>query len=187
LWAYANVRYRLDEPVTGAGYYYRVYTTDVFNASSPVQIASAEDLVTADVRATLEPYLLIEDFQGDWKKEWFVYRQDTWDKQDSWERMTHKIYCDLWKAPEGAKLAFDVRSQMPQTLVVGLDEHVAEVKLRGDGQWQAVVLSPADFRGGSGKGRGLANWRGIKLLKLAPKDKGDPRPEFRNLRWTVDE
>ena len=38
LWAYANVRYRLDEPVTGAGYYYRVYTTDVFNASSPVQI-----------------------------------------------------------------------------------------------------------------------------------------------------
>ena len=187
LWAYANVRYRLDEPVTGAGYYYRVYTTDVFNASSPVQIASAEDLVTADVRATLKPSLLIEDFQGDWEKEWFVYRQDTWDKQDSWERMTHKIYCDLWKAPEGAKLALDVRSQMPQTLVVGLDEHVAEVKLRGDGQWQAVVLSPADFRDGSGKGRGLANWRRIKLLKLAPKDKGDPRPEFGNLRWTVDE
>ena len=188
LWAYANIRYRLDEPVTGAGYYYRVYTTDVFNASSPVQIASAEDLVAADVKPTLEPSLLIEDFQGDWEKEWFVYRQDTWDKQDSWERMTHKVYCDLWKAPEGAKLALDVRSQTSQTLVVGLDSNTAEVELTGDGQWQAVVLSPADFGNGSGRGqRGLANWRGIKLLKLAPKRTGNPRPEFRNLRWVVGE
>ena len=27
----------------------------------------------------------------------------------------------------------------------------------------------------------------IMELKLAPKHKGDPRPEFRNLRWAMDE
>ena len=181
LWAYANVRYRLDEPVTGAGYYYRVYTTDVFNASSPIQIASPKELLAAQVKATLKPSLLIEDFQGHWEKEWFTYKQDTW------ERMTHKIYCDLWQAPEGAKLAIDVRSQNAQTLRVGFnrDQHVAEVKLVGDGQWQSVVLSVADFRDRSGKA--LADWSGLMELKLAPKHKDDPRPEFRNLRWAVDE
>lgn len=181
LWVYANVRYRLDEPVTGAGYYYRVYTTDVFNASSPMQTASPKELLAAQLKATLKSSLLIEDFQGDWEKEWFVYKQDTW------ERMTHKIYCDLWQAPEGAKLAIDVRSQMPQTLRIGFnrDKHVAEVKLVGDGQWQTIVLSVADFPDSSGKA--LADWSGIMELKLAPKHKGDPRPEFRNLRWAMGE
>jgi len=187
LWAYANVRYRLEEPVSGAGYYYRVYTTDVFNVSTPVQVASADDLVAAKVKTTLEPSLIIEDFQGDWEKEWFAYRQDTWDKQDSWERMTHKIYCDLWRAPEGAKLALDVRTQAPQTLVVGLDSRNAEVELAGDGQWQSIVLSPADFGKGSGRGRGQAEWRNVKTLKLAPKSNDDPRPEFRNLRWDIED
>lgn len=193
LWAYANVRYRLDEPVTGAGYYYRIYTTDVFNVSSPVQTVSSEELAAAKVKPTLKPSLLIEDFQGDWEKQWFIYRQDTWDKQDSWERMTHKVYSDLWKAPEKATMVLDVRSEKPQTLLVGLGEYVAEVKLAGGEQWQAFRLSPEDFRYRSRRGKDrdkagpLANWRGIKELKLAPKHKGDPRPEFRNLRWVVDE
>ena len=93
----------------------------------------------------------------------------------------------LWKAPEAAQLSIDVRSQTPQTLRIGFnrDEHVAEVKLVGDGQWQSVVLSVADFRDRSGKA--LADWSGIMELKLAPKHKGDPRPEFRNLRWAIDE
>ena len=181
LWAYANVRYRQNKLVTGAGYYYRVYTTDAFNVSSPVQIVGSEDLVAAEVKATLKPSLLIEDFQGNWEKEWFLYKQDTW------ERMTHKVYCDLWRAPKGAKLAIDARSQTPQTLRVGFnrDEHVAEVKLVGDGQWQSVVLSVANFRDRAGKA--LADWSGIMELKLAPKHKGAPRPEFRNLRWVIDE
>ena len=98
--------------------------------------------------------------------------------------MTHKIYSDLWRAPEGAKLALEARTQAPQTLVVGLDSKNAEVELTGDGQWQSVVLSPADFANGSGRGRGQADWRNLKTLKLSPKHKGDPRPEFRDLRWT---
>ena len=187
LWVYANIRYRLDDPVTGAGYYYRVYTTDVFNASSPVEIVSTEDLVAAEVKATLEPSLLIEDFQGDWEKEWFIYKQDTWDKQDSWERMTHKVYCDLWKAPKSARLSIDVRSQTSQVLHIGFnrDKYVAEVKINGEGQWQPVLLSAADFRDRSGKA--MVDWNRIMELKLAPKHKGDPRPEFRNLRWVIDE
>ena len=40
LWVYANVLYELDEPVAGAGYYYREYSTDTFNLSSLVEIVT---------------------------------------------------------------------------------------------------------------------------------------------------
>ncbi|WP_146601180.1 hypothetical protein [Novipirellula aureliae] len=92
-----------------------------------------------------------------------------------------------WQGLEGAKLAMDVRSQNTQTLHVGLnrDEHVAEVKPAGGGQWQTVVRSVAEFRDRSGKT--LADWNGLMELKRAPKHQADPRPEFSNLRWPVDE
>jgi hypothetical protein len=32
----------------------------------------------------------------------------------------------------------------------------------------------------------LRDWSEVMELKLAPKHKGDPRPELRNLRWAVD-
>jgi len=186
LWAYANVRYRLDSPVSGAGYYYRVYTTDVFNVSSAVQTASPAELVEAKVKATLTPSLTIEDFKGDWEKEWFVYRQDTWEDQDSWERITHKVNSNLWRARPNAALAIDVRSERPQSMIVSLDGNVAELSLSGEGQWQTFKLQPGDFTRGN-RGEALpADWQGIRELKLAPKRRGDPRPEFRNLRWEVD-
>ncbi len=101
--------------------------------------------------------------------------------------MTHKVYCDLWKAPKSARLSIDVRSQTSQVLHIGFnrDKYVAEVKINGEGQWQPVLLSAADFRDRSGKA--MVDWNRIMELKLAPKHKGDPRPEFRNLRWVIDE
>ena len=37
LWVYANIRYSLDEPITGAGYYYGTYKADSFVLSSLLQ------------------------------------------------------------------------------------------------------------------------------------------------------
>ena len=83
LWVYANVRYPLDEPVSGAGYYYGLYTANSFNLSSLLQVATADELNAAGVRATLEPSRLIEDFEGDWEQEWFTYRPGEWASYDA--------------------------------------------------------------------------------------------------------
>ena len=73
LWAYANVTYELDNPITGAGYYYGVYTAGKFTLSSLMSSYSPDSLEKSKVIATMKPTLLIEDFKDDWQKEWFSY------------------------------------------------------------------------------------------------------------------
>jgi len=193
IWAYANVKYKLDEPVTGAGYYYGIYTTDNFNLSSKMHIASPDELKASAVKATMEPSLTIETFEGDWEKEWFTY------KPEFWSRKTHKLYDDKWKAPENAKLAFEVRSVEPNKMVVGIDKYATEILLKGGSEWQRIVLSAYDFQ--NALGEELTGWTGIMELRLGTKEtlrekidfenkKLDlgaewtgEKPEFRNLRW----
>ena len=71
------------------------------------------------MRASRKPSLLIEDFGDGWEKEWFSY------KPEQWARSTHKLYDETWKAPPGARIAIEVRSVEPNTLVVLIDEHAA--------------------------------------------------------------
>ena len=193
LWVYANVRYSLDEPVAGAGYYYGIYTTESFNLSSLMQTATPEQLRSAGVRATLEPSLLIEDFEGDWEKEWFTYRPQ------EWARTTYKLHDPTWQAPPAAQLSLEVQSADRNTLVVLIDDYAAEVQVAGGGQWRRVTLSPNDFRDYAGDT--LADWKSIRQLKLSPAEHlrprrgqtGKPRlvganwkgeaPQFRNLHW----
>lgn len=193
LWAYANVIYALDEPLTGAGYYYRVYTTERFNLSSLVQVADPNQLRAAGVKATMKPSLLIEDFEGDWEKEWFAY------KPEKWELKTHKVYCDRWKAPEHARLVFEVRCAEENKLVIGIDKYAREVELKGGNKWQQFVLSAGDFK--NAKGEELEDWSGIMEFRFSATEsftlnadgefektilgaswKGEI-PEFRNLKW----
>ena len=87
-------------------------------------------------------------------------------------------------SPEDAREAI-VLEDVTGFEAVGLGECVAEVRRVGDGQWQSAALSPADSRDSSGKA--LTNWQGCMELKLGPKSRRDPRREFRDLRWTVDE
>ncbi len=193
LWVYANVVYPLDEPVTGAGYYYGPYTTGQFNLSSLMAMVTPAELKAAGVKATLQPSLLIETFDGDWEKEWFTY------KPEEWGRRTHKVYHPQWKAPAGAKLTLEVRSHKRNKLVVGIDDHAAEVELDGDEDFEAITLSLADFRNATGEA--LSDWNGIRELRLGANEtlrdrkknkslklggawKGGP-PAFRNLRWIV--
>ena len=195
LWVYANVRYQLEKPVAGAGYYYGSYTANSFNLSSLMKTVSSAELKKAGVVSTLKPSLLIEDFKGDWKKEWFTY------KVDKWGIKTHKPYSPVWSPPENGMLCFEVRTQMENQLIVGMDGHATELALPGKNQWKAVTLSANDFMDAELKP--LANWNGVKELRfdeaetLRPSrdSKAKPRrlggqwrgkaPEFRNLRWVA--
>jgi hypothetical protein len=196
LWVYANVRYKLDQPISGAGYYYGSYTAHSFNLSSIMKVASVEQLQATGTVTSLKPSTLIEDFQGNWQKEWFSY------KPEKWGIKTHKLYDEQWTAPEGAKISFEVRAAQANLLTVGVDGHAHEVRLQGKGKWQEVKLYPIDFRDAEDKP--LANWKGIKQFRLDDTErlrpprrsqaktkligapwKGKP-PKFRNLRWKTD-
>jgi len=196
LWVYANVVYPLDQPVTGAGYYYSPYTAATFNLSSVMQVATPGQLKAAGVCATEKPSLVIETFEGDWEKEWFTYQPD------DWARRTHKIYDEQWKAPADAKLAFEVRSAKPNKLVVGIDQYAAEIQTAGNSDWHPIVLAQSDFRNTAGAA--TLEWAGIKELRLGAKEtlrsknNGEEqkltlganwqgaKPKFRNLHWITE-
>ena len=193
LWVYANVTYPLEQDTAYAGYYYRVGSSMAFNLSSLMFVATADKLKAAGVRATRARSLTIENFQENWEKQWFTYRPETWG------RRTHKIYDELWRAPGGARLAFEVRAEQPNALIVGIDSYAAQVALSGGGPWQSVALSPDEFK--DAMGEPLASWQGVRELRLGGSDTirtrvdgknksvrlggswQGPDPEFRNLRW----
>ena len=196
LWVYATAHYALEKPVTGAGYYYGIYTAKAFALSSRMLVATPDQLAAAGVKATAPASLLIEDFASDWEKEWFTY-----ESTDHWARRTHKIYDDRWQAPPAAKLVLEVRSAQPNRLVLGIDGYAAAIALTGGAGWQQISLAPEDFRNAADLA--LPGWKGIRELRLAAKDRltlrerGEerrrevgaewlgPRPEFQNLRWAA--
>jgi len=196
LWVYANAHYALEKPVTGAGYYYSIYTAKAFALSSRMLVATPDQLAAAGVKATAPASLLIEDFASGWEKEWFTY-----ESTDHWARRNHKIYDERWQAPPAAKLVLEVRSAQPNRLVVGIDGYAAAIALTGGAAWQQISLAPEDFRNAADLA--LPGWKGIRELRLAAKDRltlrerGEerrkevgaewqgPRPEFQNLRWAA--
>ncbi|MEM8668949.1 MAG: dienelactone hydrolase family protein [Planctomycetota bacterium] len=198
LWVYANVSYTLEEPVTGAGYYYGVYTTDKFNVSSLLIKVPASELQQAGAELTQRHSNLIESFEGEWEKSWFTYRPN------DWARSTNKLNEPIWQAPSEAALSLDVRSSKANQLVIVLDDHIAVVDVPGGDQWHTLTLQPRDFR--NYEGEPLSDWNDIRQLTLSPaeflrpknskagvakpkrygKVWSGPAPRFRNLRWTQD-
>lgn len=192
LWAYANVSYQLDDPVSAAGYYYRTFTADQFNVSSMLKLVTTEQLAEANIAATMKPTTQIESFEGDWEKEWFTYRTD------EWARTTHKLYDEIYQAPDNATLSIEVLTQQPNQLVIVLDDHTVVVNLEANG-WQKVTLSAEDFKNISDER--LTTWNGIKSLKLCSTERlrpprgsqlqskivgknwSGPAPLFRNMKW----
>ncbi|MBT7298987.1 MAG: hypothetical protein HN849_05730 [Victivallales bacterium] len=196
LWVYANVVYPLAGPVTGAGYYYAPYTAKQFSLSSIMHIATPAQLREAGAKATRRPSPIIEDFADGWQKEWFTY-----DLSGNWARRTHKIYHDTCQAPPFAKLAFSVRAEKPNKMVVGVDGFAAEVTLNGNSEWQDLTLFPTDFQDATGQS--FLDWAGIRELRIGPQEtlrsgNGATRktrqlgaawqgedPELRDLRWVA--
>lgn len=194
LWVYATAHCALENPVTGAGYYYGLYTAKAFALSSRMLVATPEQLAAAGVKATAPASRLIEDFASGWEKAWFTY-----ETIDHWARRTHKIYDERWRAPSAATLVLEVRSAQPNRLVVGIDSFAAVIALTGGPTWQQIRLAPEDFRDAADIA--LPGWTGIRQLRLAAKERltlrerGEerrkdvgaewqgPGPEFRTLRW----
>jgi pimeloyl-ACP methyl ester carboxylesterase len=194
LWAFANVRYALPKPVTGAGFYYALYTATNFSISSSLLTAPAEMLQAAHVRPTLKVSQLIESFDPGWQGDWYTFNESA-----DWPWRTHKLHTTEWPAPTGARLAVDVRSTQPNKLVVQLDKYAVQAELKGRGEWQTVSFAATDFHDVTGAM--LAEWHLFEELVLADAvtleaEKNGrkesvslgavwqgPAPEFRNLRW----
>ena len=193
VWAFAKLRYGLADSVSGAGYYYRIYKVNSFNLSTPIQIVSSEQVEASGAEARLKPDLLIESFDDDWEKEWFTYRSEFWD------RKTNKLYNELWRAPEKAGLRFEVQTAEANKLLVGIDNYVAEISLKGGKDWQKIVLIPEDFTNPDGKK--LTDFLGIKEFRLGSRDIVSGRngrqhiggdwvgedPVFRELKWITEQ
>jgi len=203
VWAYANILYELKSPETGANYYYGSYTTESLNLSSVLTIIDANTLQYNEIKATLDSSLIIEDFQGDWRKDWFTY------KPEAWGIKTNKLFSPLWQAPnkesDSTKLELSILSEQPNTLVLRIDNHATEIKLLGGKKWQTISISPQDLKNASGVA--LINWEQLAQLELAPyiaitskfnhngivksdrlvlgvKTWQGKAPEFKYLRWT---
>ncbi len=172
LWAYANVTYGLDEPVTIAGYYYAVRSADKFVLSSLLSMTAPAQLQEAEVKATLKPSNMIEDFSEGWQKEWFSYKP-------GWGRSTHKVYDPQWKAPEGAKLALQVSCKEKNALVITIDGYATEVALEGGNSWEAIELPASAFKNQADEA--LASFQGIKELRLSPTEVLRGKPENKTL------
>ena len=160
-----------------------------------MRVTTSSELKKAGVVATLKQQVLIEDFEGDWQKEWFSYNSKKWGIK------THKLYHPAWEAPKGAKLYFEIKAELPNKMIVGLDSYVTEVALTGNNTWQGVKLSVSDFK--NIKMESQNDWSEFKELrfddveqKRAKKESGEqPRtlgapwkgkaPEFRFLRWLL--
>ena len=194
LWAYANVRYALPRPITGAGFYYALYTSRTFSISSRLLIASPQVLQTAGVKPALKPATLIESFRPGWQAQWYTYNES-----GEWPWRTHKLNADEWQAPTHAMLGLKVHSAQPNLLVIQLDDFATQIQLKGGNEWQTVSLSPPDFHDAAGTA--LASWRNFGELVLADKvtlettrdgrhqtvplgaDWQGADPEFRSLHW----
>ncbi|WP_158850516.1 alpha/beta hydrolase family protein [Algibacter sp. L1A34] len=161
VWVYANIKYRLSKPQQGAGYYYNIYKTDKFNISTPIQVISPEDLKKSKTVVTDKPSLIIEDFKGNWEKEWF------YDKKNIWGRSTHKPYSTKYKAPKKARLGIELISKEANKMVILLDDFASELILIGGSEPQKLILSPKDFK--NIKGESLKDFTLVKELSLLPK------------------
>ena len=196
LWVLANVRYRLATAVSGAGYYYRPYTTQEFVLSAvPVMIPPGLLAESATVRP-VEPSQVIDDFGPRWQREWFAYRE-------GWARTTNKLNDPSYAAPPGSQLELTVQSREANELVVRLDEFAVARTLPGGTAPVVLHFSPRDFADVAGKP--LASWDAIRQLELAPlvrlragrgetaaprtlgKPWRGPEPRFLRLRWVEPE
>ena len=194
LWVFANVHYRMEKPITGAGYYYGIYETDTFILSSLMQVATAEVLSQSGAAVAPHQGLMIEKFSGNWSKDWFSYNRQKWGIR------TNKLHEPNWAAPsQDARLSIEVRSADPNIMALWIDGHGVELNLVGGKTWQRFTFPVSSLE--NAQGDGLTSWEEIRELRLDSLEKldaprgsslkprkiggnwqGDP-PEFRNLCW----
>jgi hypothetical protein len=176
LWVYADVAYALDREVVSSGRG-RVFGSDTFNLSSLLRMVSADQLKAAGVKASTEPGRLIEDFQGDWQKEWFM--------QGAKSRKTFKLRSPQYQAPPNSRLGLEVQSEKKGRMLLSMDREKESyrhtIAIDGDSKWQQVVLSPFDFKNSNGET--LEDWNGVDIV-ISPLGGWEWQDlKMRNLTW----
>lgn len=177
LWVYANAKYALPKPISGVGYGYAPYTAKDYVISSRLGMATPVQKKAAGVKPTIKPSLVIEDFKDDWQKEWFSMRNTP----NQWDLRTKKVYSPLYKAPLGAKLVYEIKSEKPNTLAMNVGATYHIIILKGGNKWEKIEVFPTDFKGQPGNC--FTDWQGMKDLAISGLNWKGPRPEFRNLHW----
>ncbi len=202
LFVYANVVYELPEPQRGA------LKAERFTLTSRVLSASPEQVRAAGVQATDQPDRLIDDGARGWT-DW--YRLN-WNHPPLWRVATRKLKDPKWRGPDGATLAFEIRSETDNTLVLAFDcnqwgafqpgrpavTYAVARDLKGSPDWQAVTVSLSDLRAIDPKFTDpLTSWQTVTEFSISPsgevaldgvktkvegKSWQGPR-ELRNLRW----
>ena len=135
LWVFANVVYALDEKVTGAGYYYGTYQTDSFVLSSQLHTISANELSKSGTVASEYNSLEIDNFTGEWKRDWFRYNFNKWGFR------TNKLHEPTWSARSpNARLSIEVKSEITNKMVLWIDGYGVELSLLGNNLWQRFIF-----------------------------------------------
>ena len=199
LFAFANVHYKLPKPVAVQS----ARPTETFALTSLLQTVTPRELQQQGILATDQKSDLIDDFSRGFQ-DWYLLSVDN---PHHWQYWTRKINDPKWQGQPGEKLAFDVKTEKPNQLVVVINENffrsyqgrqrelVAVVDLPGGDQWQKVSLPAARFQVPDGEDK-LANWDQVDLLGFRPyygDRQGEvigstrwagAQPQLRNLRWS---
>jgi hypothetical protein len=191
---FANVDYSLNKPVSGASFYYELYTAKKFTISSRMITGKPGLLKLLNIKAVDTTSLMIETFDSNWQKRWYEFEYD-----GMWPYRTHKLNDKKWFAPTAdASLSLDVMCIKDNILQIDADGYAATVALKGSNNWQVIKLMPSDFKGlqkDPAKPLILPGWTAFNELTLGPEinaatgkpDEGEDwkgaMPTFRNLQW----
>ena len=209
LYVYANVSYALKTDRIGPR---GSKPPKSYIISSWQAVFFPEDLVAAGVKATDQPYRMIDDFSRGWH-DW--YRLE-WGDRHHWVAATRKVKDPKWRGPAGAKLVFEIKCPNDIVLKTTVDlngwdsfpgqprgSYVARKPIRGSSDWQTVSISLDDMLSSKKDDAAkLTSWDTVTELSFgwAPsylqdgqevnfgpeneQKSGWPEPrEFRNLRW----
>ena len=198
LFAFANVHYRLD----GSEDTLFAPPTRTVAISSLLHTATPAELDRNGVRATDERSAAIDGFSRGFA-DWY---QLSADNPHHWQFWTRKISDPKWQGQPDDRLAFDVRAEKPNALIVILTENffrpyrgrqrdlIATVDLPGGTDWHSVGLAPSRFKTPEGDGS-PESWSRVDLLGFrayygrrddvvaGSTQWAGSQPDFRNLRW----
>jgi hypothetical protein len=202
VFAFANVHYDTPAGSVGPG------VSATFAMSSRVLSAGPARLKAAGVKATDRPDRAVDDGARGWH-DW--YRLN-WGHPPLWAATTRKLRDPKWRGPDGATLAFDVRCETDNQLVLTVTvnawgavvpgqpavEYSVVKPLRGSPDWQRVTVAVGELVATDPKVTAPpADWRAVTEFIVSPsgttvKDGQKQRAggrawvgprEVRNLRW----
>ncbi len=172
LFAFANVYYRLPEP---AKVRFPGLPPEIAEVCLSTQFhrATIDELRSANVRTTLAPSRLIDDFEHGWRN-WYQLNAGN---RDHWQHWTRKVTDPVWRGPADAKLAITVQVSETNRVAFVVQEnewrnyrgprrtYVLERELAGNREPQTITLSPGDFLP-TAQHPPLSNWSQLDQLGI---------------------